>query len=108
MKYSNIYVSYPAVGLLCGIFPDGPTIAPYRATAEPFSFYQVLEVPELRLLYHTPYDISESFHGTPQIVLFDFYDKFMSISKCHFCPYCHTECLREAEKPGPLANFDDC
>ena len=32
----------------------------------------------------------------------------MSILKCHFCPYCHTECLREAEKPGPLANFDDC
>ena len=45
---------------------------------------------------------------TPQIVLFDSYDKFMSILKCHFCPYCHTECLREAEKPGPLANFDDC
>ena len=66
---------------------------------------EYLEVPELRLLYHTQDDISESFHGTPQIVLFDSYDKFMSLPKCHFCPYCHTECLRE--KPGPLANFDD-
>ena len=31
----------------------------------------------------------------------------MSLPKCHFCPYCHTECLRQTEKPGPLANFDD-
>ena len=68
---------------------------------------EYLEVPELRLLYHTQDDISESFHGTPQIVLFDSYDKFMSLPKCHFCPYCHTECLRQTEKPGPLANFDD-
>ena len=30
-------------------------------------------------IHSMTYDISESFHGTPQIVLFDSYDKFMSI-----------------------------
>ena len=49
------------------------------ATPSQFLTTLLLEVPELRLLYHTQYDISESFHGTPQIVLFDSYDKFMSI-----------------------------
>ena len=52
----------------------------YASTHVPLRMvWYALEVPELRLLYHTQYDISESFHGTPQIVLFDSYDKFMSI-----------------------------
>ena len=31
--------------------------------------YPGQEVPELRLLYHTQYNISESFHGTPSVPL---------------------------------------